>query len=72
MLFSGKKHSDSIKKFSKTDIINMFVFFGLTTYLVCLVDIPLGTNCAPLLADLFVYSYEADFIQGFSRKTKKS
>jgi len=45
--------------------------FGLTTYLLCLVDIPLGTNCAPLLADLFLYSYEANFIQGFSRKTKR-
>jgi len=31
----------------------------------------MGTNCAPLLADLFIYSYEADFIQGFSRKMKK-
>jgi hypothetical protein len=25
---------------------------------------PMGTNCAPLLADLFLYSYDADFIQG--------
>jgi hypothetical protein len=24
----------------------------------------MGTNCAPLLADLFLYSYEADFMQG--------
>ena len=24
--------------------------------------IPLETNCAPLLADLFLYSYEAKFI----------
>ena len=23
----------------------------------------MGTNCAPLLADLFLYSYEAEFIQ---------
>jgi hypothetical protein len=26
------------------------------------VGIPMGTNCAPLLADLFLYSYEAEFI----------
>ena len=26
------------------------------------VGIPTGTNCAPLLADLFLHSYEADFI----------
>jgi hypothetical protein len=44
--------------------------FRLTTYLVYLVNIPLGTNCAPLLADLFLYSYEADFIQGFLKKNE--
>ena len=27
------------------------------------VGIPMGTNCAPLVADLFLYSYEADFVQ---------
>jgi len=31
----------------------------------------MGTNCAPLLADLFLYSYEADFIQGLLKKNKK-
>jgi hypothetical protein len=35
------------------------------------VDIPMGINCAPLLADLFVYSYEADFIQGLVKKNEK-
>ena len=25
--------------------------------------IPIGTNCAPLLADLFLYSYETEFLQ---------
>ena len=25
--------------------------------------VPMGTNCAPLLADLFLYSYEAEFVQ---------
>ena len=52
--------------------------FWLTTYLLSLVDVffnrqsayLLGTNYAPLLADLFLYLYEADFIQGFSRKAK--
>jgi hypothetical protein len=27
------------------------------------VDIPKATNCAPLLADLFLYSYESEFLQ---------
>jgi hypothetical protein len=31
----------------------------------------MGANCAPLLADLFLYSYEADFIQGFINKNEK-
>jgi hypothetical protein len=35
------------------------------------VGIPMGTNCAFLLADLFLYSYEADFIQGFLKKNEK-
>jgi len=29
---------------------------------------PMGTNCAPLLADLVLYSYEAEFVQELLRK----
>ena len=32
------------------------------------VGIPMGTNCAPLLADLFRHFYEADFIADLIRK----
>ena len=35
------------------------------------VGIPIGTNCAPLLADLFLYSYEADFLHGLLEKNEK-
>jgi hypothetical protein len=35
------------------------------------VGIPMGTICATLLADLFLYSYEADFIQGLLKKIEK-
>jgi hypothetical protein len=28
----------------------------------------MGTNCAPLLADLFLYSYEADFMHWLLKK----
>ena len=31
----------------------------------------MGTHCVPLLADLFLYSYEADFIQGILKKNEK-
>ena len=33
--------------------------------------IPIGTNCAPLLAVFFHYSYEADFIQVPLKKNEK-
>ena len=74
--FVKKKNSDSTKKFSETDIINMleflidniFVIFGGRVFQQT-VGIPMGTNCAPLLVDLFFYSYQANFIQGFL-KTK--
>ena len=31
----------------------------------------MGTNCAPLLADLFLYYYESDFMQELLRKKDK-
>ena len=31
----------------------------------------MDTHCAPLLADLFLYSHEADFIQGLLEKNEK-
>jgi len=73
-----KHHSDSNKKFSKTDIINMLVFlidnifvmFGGRVFQKT-VSKPVGTICVPLLADLSLYLYEADFIQGLLNKTKK-
>jgi hypothetical protein len=39
-------------------IDNIFVSFGGTLFQQ-VVGIPMGTNCAPLLADLFLYSYES-------------
>ena len=31
-----------------------------------IVDIPMGTNCAPLVADLFLFCYERDFMKDLS------
>ena len=45
-------------------IDNIFVMFGKRVVHQT-VGIHMGTNCVPLLADLFLYSYEADFTQGF-------
>ena len=48
-------------------IDNIFVMFGGCVFQQT-VSISMITNCAPLLADLFLYSYEADFIQGLLKK----
>ena len=41
-------------------IYNIFVQFGGCLF--CqVIRIPMGTNCAPLLADLYLYSYENEF-----------
>ena len=40
---------------------NIFVRFGNTIYRQ-IIGIPMGTNCAPLIADLFLYCYESQFM----------
>ena len=37
-----------------------------------MVGIPMGTNCAPLLADLFLYSYENEFLYKLIKKGKRT
>ena len=68
-----KHYSDSTKKFAETDIFNMLEFLidNIFAMFGGRVLIPMGTNCAPLLADQFLYSYEADFIQGLLKKNEK-
>ena len=50
-------------------IDNIFVCFG-GTLLQQFVGIPMGTNCAPLLADLFLYSNESEFLQKLVKDKK--
>ena len=50
-------------------IDNIFVSFGGTLFQQ-VVSIPMGTNCAPLLADLFLYSYESEFLQKLVKDKK--
>ena len=74
-----KEHSDSNNKYTEDDIVNMleflvdniFVVFGGKVFQQ-IVGIPMGTNCAPLLADIFLYSYEAEFIQSLLSTQKKN
>ena len=73
-----KEHSDSKNKYTEDDIVNMleflvdniFVVFGGKVFQQ-IVGIPMGTNCAPLLADIFLYSYEAEFIQSLLSTGRK-
>ena len=40
---------------------NIYIRFGSKSYRQ-IVGIPMGTNCAPLVADLFLFCYERDFM----------
>ena len=51
-------------------IDNIFVEFGGIIFQQ-IIGIPMGTNCAPLLADLFLYSYEAEFIKELNKSGNK-
>ena len=73
-----KEHSDSKNKYTEDDIIKMLEFLVDKIFMVFggkvfqqIVGIPMGTNCAPLLADIFLYSYEAEFIQSLLSTGKK-
>ena len=44
---------------------NIFIIFGSKLYRQ-IVGIPMGTNCAPLVADLLLFCYERDFMLSLS------
>ena len=44
---------------------NIFIRFGTKLYRQ-VVGIPTGTNCAPLVADLFLFCYERSFMLSLS------
>ena len=73
-----KTHNDARRKFTEDDVVRMLDFLIDNIYVECgghifqqIIGIPMGTNCAPLLADLFLYSYEADFIQSLLKSDKR-
>jgi hypothetical protein len=49
---------------------NIYVVFGDQVFQQS-VGIPMGTKCAPLLAGLVLYLYEADFVQKLLRDENK-
>ena len=58
--------ADNICKMIEFLIDNIFVQFGGRLFRQ-VIGIPMGTNCAPLLADLFLYSYENEFLDNIIR-----
>ena len=48
---------------------NIFIRFGSKLYRQ-IVGVPMGTNCAPLVADLFLFCDERDFMLSLSDNTQ--
>ena len=48
---------------------NILIRFGTKLYRQ-IIGIPMGTNCAPLVADLFLFCYERDFMKSLSRENQ--
>ena len=48
---------------------NIYIRFGSKLYRQ-IVDISMGTNCAPLVADLFLFCYERDFMLSLSEENQ--
>ena len=78
VIYDMNEHSDSKNKHSEDDIVKMFEFLIDTIFVVFagkvfqqIVGIPMGTNCAPLMADIFLYSYEAELIQSLLSTGRK-
>ena len=46
---------------------NIYIRFGSKLYRQN-VGIPIGTNCVPLFADLFLFCYERDFMKSLTKK----
>jgi len=73
-----KNHTKSKTKYTEDDIVNMinfpidniFIEFRGRIFQQT-VDIPMGTNCTPLLANLYLHSYEVEFVQELLRKGER-
>ena len=48
-------------------IDNIYIQFGDRIFRQ-IIGIPMGTNCAPLLANLYLFSYEYDFLQSLTKR----
>ena len=66
----NKYTADDICKMIEFLVDNIYVRFGGQLFRQ-MVGIPMGTNCAPLLADLFLYSYENEFLDKLVKEGKR-
>ena len=64
-LWSCKNVGDALIYF----LDNIFIRFRTNLHRQIVV-IPMGTNCAPLVADLFLFCYERDFMMSLSDDTQ--
>ena len=68
-----EKYKNSLRSCQKvTDALvylldNIYIRFGSKLYRQN-VGIPMGTNCAPLVADLFLFCYERDFMKSLTEE----
>ena len=74
--FSNKKY-DSYACCTCTELCEAFTFLMENIYVQFdgmvyqqIVGIPMGTNCAPLIADLFLYCYERDFMSNLQKSKR--
>ena len=66
----NKYTANHICKMTELLVDNIYVRFGGQLFRQ-MVGIPMGTNCVPLLADLFLYCYENEFSDKLIKKGRK-
>ena len=73
-----KEHSDSASKNTEEDIIKMLEFLVDSIFVVFadnvfhkIIGIPMGKSSALLLADIFLYSYEEEFLKSLLSAGRK-
>ena len=66
----NKYAANDICKMIEVLVDNIYVRFGRQLFRQ-MVGIPMGTNCAPLLADLFLYSHENEFLDKLIKEGKR-
>ena len=66
----NKYTASDICKMTEFLVDNIYVWFGGQLFRQT-VGIPMGTNCAPLLDDLFLYSHENEFLNKLIKEGKR-